>query len=213
MLIVSCLSQKGGVGKSTLSQLIAVSFAQAKWRVKIADFNLKQKTSADWVAQRLEAKIKPAIAAEGYSSVKQVLLQRELYDLMVIDGRPDSDTSSLEIAKTSELIVVPIGVTLADLQPQVRFANELRSKGIAKIRIRFTVNKSIDSFISVLEAKNFVRAAGYDVFNTDIPMRTGYQIAQNDGRALNETAFPSLNERATKLAEEVNDALKIQELL
>jgi chromosome partitioning protein len=203
MLTISCLSQKGGVGKSTLSQLVGVSFAAAEWSVKIADFNLKQKTSVDWAAMRLEAKLKPALAAEGYSSVKQALLQQDLFDLMVIDGRPDSDVSSLEIAKTSDLIIIPTGVTLADLQPQVRFANELRSKGVPKARVWFAINKSIDSILSVMDAREFVRVAGYEVFSTDIPMKTGYQHAQNAGKALTETAFPTLNERAQSLATEI----------
>ena len=36
-MIISLISQKGGVGKSTLARLLAVEIAKAGWRVKIAD--------------------------------------------------------------------------------------------------------------------------------------------------------------------------------
>jgi chromosome partitioning protein len=52
MVLIGSLAQKGGVGKSTLARLIARTYANGDWRVKIADFNTKQRTSVDWVAER-----------------------------------------------------------------------------------------------------------------------------------------------------------------
>lgn len=201
MNTIACLSQKGGVGKSTLARLIARTYAAAEWRVKIADFNVKQKTSTDWVAMRLEEGVTPEIAAEPMSSVKAALKQD--YDLIVFDGRPDSDTTTLEIAKEADLVIIPCGVTLDDLNPQVKFAHELKTRGVDRRRMLFVLNKSVDSTVAVADAKEFIGAAGYQVAQTDLPVRTGYQIAQNTGRAVSETTFPSLNERADALAEEI----------
>ena len=207
MLIIACLSQKGGVGKSTLSRLISVAYASADWRVKIADFNVKQKTSTDWAAIRMSAKVKPEIQAEAFTQVKAALRQRDQFDLMIMDGRPDSDVSTLELAREANMIIVPVGVSVDDLQPQVRFANELRSKGIDKRQIFFAINKSVESLVAVEDAREFIRSAGYTVFETDIPIKTGYQMAQNTGRAILETTFPTLNDRATALAAEIVTAL------
>lgn len=208
MLTVSCLSQKGGVGKSTLSRLIAATYAHAGWRVKIADFNLKQKTSTDWAAIRMQNKVAPEVPAEAFSQVRAAMKQEENYDLMVFDGRPDSDASSLEIAKLSDLIVIPVGVTLDDLTPQVAFAHELRSKGVEKRRILFLINKSIESQIAIDDAREFVTSAGYLCGVANLPIKTGYQIAQNSGRSVMETSFPTLNERAEGVAEEIVVCLK-----
>jgi chromosome partitioning protein len=133
--------------------------------------------------------------------MKDVL--RQDYDLIVCDGRPDSDVATLDIAKASDLIVIPCGVTLDDLTPQVRFAHELRSKGVKISKMLFAINKSVDSEVAVSDAKQFLTTAGYAVAETDIPMRTGYQIAQNSGRAISETLYPSLNQRAERLAQEI----------
>jgi len=41
-MILSLISQKGGVGKSALARLLAVEFAKAGWSVKIADLDAAQ---------------------------------------------------------------------------------------------------------------------------------------------------------------------------
>lgn len=205
MLIVSVLSQKGGVGKSTLARLIARTYANADWQVKIADFNLKQKTSVDWAALRTEAKIEPTIAAEAFGSMKSALQQS--YDLMVCDGKPDADASTLEIAKSSHLIVIPSGTAVDDLMPQVKFAHELRSKGIEQNSILFVLNQTPDSEAAVRDAKAFIQQAGYKTTANDIPFKTAYQNAQNAGRSISETNYPRLNDKSEKLAQEIVDLL------
>jgi len=209
MYTIACLSQKGGVGKSTIARLIAVSFASAKWKVKIADFNLKQKTSSNWAATRMKAGVKPEIAAEAFASVRSALAQEDLYDLMVFDGRPDSDTGSLEIAKAADLVICPLGVSLDDLEPQIAFATELRAKGVQRGKIRFVINNPYDSAISVDEAKELIASAGFQTFGEILPGRISYQQAQNFGMGVTETNFPSLNARAAALAAEISETLNL----
>ncbi|AMB48293.1 ParA family protein [Methylobacterium sp. AMS5] len=210
MLTIACLSQKGGVGKSTLTRLIARSYAAAGWRVKIADLNTKQKTSVDWASLRMEANLEPSVSAEPFANVRQALLQSMNYDLMVFDGRPDSETAGRDVAKEADLIIVPTSVALDDLAPQVKFAHELISNGIERKRILFVINQTGESQVEVNDAREYVRVAGYGVCETHISAKPSYRTAQNTGRALNETTFPSLNERADALMQEVVD--KVAEL-
>lgn len=211
MKTISCLSQKGGVGKSTLARLIAQAYASAEWRVKIADFNTKQLTSAEWAGLRLAAEIKPEIPAEAFGNVRKALNQGTHYDLMVFDGRPDSDATSLEIAKESDLIILPAGVSRDDLSPQVKFAHELLTRGIDRRRILFVINKTLDSTASISDARAYVEAAGYAVASNDLPSKTGYQQAQNQGRSVAESAFATLNERASAIATEIAAKLTLLE--
>lgn len=39
-VVVSFVSQKGGIGKSTLARLVAREYANADWAVKIADLDI-----------------------------------------------------------------------------------------------------------------------------------------------------------------------------
>ncbi|WP_062120469.1 ParA family protein [Aureimonas sp. AU40] len=200
-LMISCLSQKGGVGKSTFARLIAQTFSAGGWSVKIADFNVRQLTAVDWAASRKAAGIEPEIEAEAFSTVRA--LAREKHDLIVADGRPDSDQTSLELAKASRLVVVPTGTTFDDLKPQVMFANELVAKGIDKRKILFVINKTAPGTSATEEARAFLESGGYEVAKTDLTSKTGYQLAQNQGRSAAETTFGTLNERATEVANEI----------
>ena len=53
-IFLGMVSQKGGVGKSTLARLVAREYANAGWSVKIADLDVSQGTSFNWQARRLQ---------------------------------------------------------------------------------------------------------------------------------------------------------------
>jgi chromosome partitioning protein len=199
--VIACLSQKGGVGKSTIARLVARTYASAGWSVKICDFNTRQLTAVDWVALRMDAKIEPAIDAQPMAGVKK--FKNEPYDLLVIDGAPDSDLSSLDAARVANLVIIPTGLTVDDLKPQMAFAYELMAKGIERAKILFVLNKTTDSEAAVREATALLKGQGFSVAETDLSTKTGYQIAQNVGYAVSETKFPSLNDRAEALANEI----------
>lgn len=204
-LVIACLSQKGGVGKSTLARLVARTYAVHGWTVKIADFNTRQLTSVDWCTIRAESKIEPAIVGEPYNQPSR--LRREPFDLVVADGRPDSDQSSMEIARVADLIIIPTGLPLDDLKPQLMFANELVVKGINKDRILFVLNKTTESKVAVAEARVFLRQAiDFAVAETHVTAKTSYQRAQNQGYALSEVQglnTARLEETADLLAAEI----------
>jgi chromosome partitioning protein len=186
---------------------MATAYAGVGWRVKLADFHTKQLASVQWARLRMAAEVQPKVPAEAFANVRKALTQQTQYDLMVFDGKPNFDSVTLEIARESDIILVPVGVSLDDLKPQVEFAHELLTQDIDRKDILFVLNKSLDSAASITDAKGFIEAAGYQVTQNDLPSKTGYQLAQNNGRAVNESAYPSLNERADALAQEIIDRL------
>jgi len=52
MTIIAFISQKGGVGKSTLSQALAIEASKQKIKTLLADYDPQQKTSAEWLERR-----------------------------------------------------------------------------------------------------------------------------------------------------------------
>jgi chromosome partitioning protein len=124
-VLVGVVSQKGGVGKSTLARLIAREYAAAGWDVKIADLDISQGTSTDWKQRREQNCLQPEIAVEPFRTIAQALKHADVYDLMVLDGAPHSMQGTLEIARSSALLVVPTGLSLDDLKPSVLLAHEL----------------------------------------------------------------------------------------
>lgn len=208
MLAIACLSQKGGVGKSTLARLIARTYAAGDWKVKIADFNVKQKTSVDWSALRMAQGLAPEIPAEPFSEVSRSL--RGEQDMVVFDGRPESDPQTLRLAQEATVVIIPCGVAADDLVPQIRFAHELRSRGIDIRKILFVLNKCPESPAAIADARSYIGAAGFTVTLTTLPMKVAYVNAHNVGRCIAETEFSSLNDRSTALAKEI--VAKVEEL-
>ena len=72
-MIIGVISQKGGVGKSTLARLIAREYAQAGWHVKIADLDIQQSTAVNWQARRLQNALEPVVAVERFGTVAQAM--------------------------------------------------------------------------------------------------------------------------------------------
>lgn len=82
--IIGLIAQKGGVGKSTLSRLIAREFAGQGWAVKIADMDVSQSTCAEWCRLRQQHGIVPDIRVETFGRVGQAIADSERFDLLVM---------------------------------------------------------------------------------------------------------------------------------
>lgn len=208
MIKIGVVSQKGGVGKSTIARDIARQFAHEKWRVIIADLDLKQTTSCDWNAIRMASGIMPEIAVMAVASPTKALALSG-YDLLVFDGKPHSDIETRRIAEASDMIVIPTGPTRDDLTPQVKLAYELEDAGIAKRRIMFVLNNVMNVVgPEADDAKNYIRQSGFDCAVQAIPRRIAYGNAQNLGRSLSEVSHAGLAEFARSAILEVGDRLK-----
>jgi chromosome partitioning protein len=203
--LIGLVSQKGGVGKSTLARLVAREYASAGWQVKIADLDISQGTSTDWKQRRERAGIKPEIAVEPFGTVAQALKVARMYDLLVFDGPPHSMAGTLEIANASDAVILPTGLSLDDLKPSVLLAHELIQNGIPGDRVAFVLCRVGDRENEIVEARAYVVKAGYRLLDGDLPERTGYRRASDQGRAASETTHPSLRERAERLAQSVID--------
>jgi len=202
-LLIGVVSQKGGVGKSTLARIIAREYAAGGWNVKIADLDLSQSTSFNWQARRLGNNATPQVAVEQFASVADVRKVAGHYDLVVFDGAPHATTATLEIARVSHFLVLPTGLALDDLEPTIRLAHELTKNGVAASKIALVLCRIGDSPAELEEARAYIKRAGYFVLPGAIPERTAYRRASDLGRTLTETPFPSLNQRAEELAQAV----------
>jgi chromosome partitioning protein len=206
--IIGVVSQKGGVGKSTMARVIAREYAAAGWNVKIADLDIQQGTSFSWQGRRLHNNIEPVIPVERFGTVDQALSVSVSYDLLVLDGPPHATSGTRRIAEASDLLVLPTGLALDDLEPSVLLAHELTKGRIRPEKIAFAFCRVGDSAAELSEAVQYVEQAGYCHLNGFLPEKVGYRRASDEGRAATETRFASLNTKADELAQSVVDKLK-----
>jgi chromosome partitioning protein len=200
-VVLGLISQKGGVGKSTLARLVAREYAAAGWNVKIADLDISQGTSFNWQARRLQHAIKPTVAVERFGSVETAVKVATVYDLLILDGAPHSTATTLKIAQASAAVILPTGLALDDLEPAVLLAHELVKKGIGRRRIMLALCRVGESESEIAEGRDYIAQAGYTVLAGSIPEKIAYRRASDEGRALTETRFATLNARSDELVQ------------
>jgi chromosome partitioning protein len=193
--VIALVSQKGGVGKSTIARALAREAIAGSLSTKIADLDTQQGTSVDWVRKRLDAGIEPAVAAESFATAASALRQASQYDLLIIDGPARASRAMLEIAQAADLVVQPTGPSDDDLRPAVREFHALREAGIASGKLVFALNH-IQTPAEEIDARAYLAEAGYAVLAGSLPERPAYRRAMNTGHSLTETNYASLNATA-----------------
>lgn len=202
--IIAFVSQKGGVGKSTLARALAREAADGGLRTKIADLDTQQGTSIDWHRTRLNAGIRPEVAAEAFASAEQALKAADHYDLLIIDGPARTSRGTLDIARLADLVVQPTGASVDDLRPAVREFHALVQAGIPKGKLTFALNR-IGTAAEEVEARAYVMEAGYVALAGCLLERPAYRKAQNTGHAITETSYAGLNAKADALIQALID--------
>jgi chromosome partitioning protein len=202
--IIAFVSQKGGVGKSTLARALAREAAAGGMRTKIADLDTQQGTSVDWHRTRLNAGIEPVMAVEAFAGAEQALKAADHFDLLIIDGPARTSRGTLDIARVADLVVQPTGASVDDLRPAIREFHALVQEGVPKSKLAFALNR-IGTTAEEADARSYVAEAGYEALDGCLLERPAYRKAQNTGHAVTETSYAGLNAKADALIQALID--------
>ena len=203
-MIISSISYKGGVGKSTISQNLAVLFAHEGHRVCIVDAD-ESNVTVKWSGIRMEENLSPMIQVVSMTDPKAIIgTIKQLYqdyDIILIDSPPSYQPISAKIMLISHLILFPIKPTgrseLWTATDILERYEETQSLKESKTLARFVVNdydprpSFHKSFVEVLKDIG----ADYDVpiLDTLIHHRTVFGEANSRGCGVIEEQ----NEKAT----------------
>ena len=135
---------------------------------------------------------------------RRPLPSQTVHDLLIIDGPARTSAATLDIAKTSSLVVQPTSASLDDLRPAVREFHALVKAGIPTARLTFALNR-IGTDAEEAEARNYLNEAGYAVLAGCLVERPAYRQAQNTGHSITETRFAKLNGCADVLIQSLID--------
>ena len=156
---------------------------------------------------RQQSRISPEIQVQSFMSVTSALVEAPHFDALVLDGKPNASDQTVEIARASDLVVIPTGQTVDDLHPGVLRAHNLHRKWMSRERIAFAMLRTTGCRRENEAARQYLAEAGYAVFEGEVPVPTAYGMASDGGRAITETSFRSLNDRAAGLAQGVIDGI------
>mgnify|MGYP003700760863 CR=1 FL=1 len=207
-MIVSLISQKGGVGKSALARLLAVEFTRGGWQTKIADLDPAQGTTTKWKARRDQVGIEPEIPVEKFRSVERAVSEAERYDLLILDGPAHAERGGLTMARSSALVLMPTGYSLDDMEAQVEAAYELEEQGIPSERILFVFCRAKGSDSEDKAARAYLRKARVQVLDAVLPELASIRQGHAEGRAASEVPFPKVQDKAVELAQAIANRLR-----
>ncbi|MBI1227756.1 MAG: AAA family ATPase [Bacteroidetes bacterium] len=145
-MIISCISYKGGVGKSTIAQNLAVCFAHAGNKVCIVDADESQNTSY-WSEARSEDF--PLIPVHKLTDDKAIAVEvSKLYnshDYVIIDSPPSQSIIADKIIMLSHLVLVPVTPKgSSEVNTAEQFMRQITNLEILKekkIPARFVINE------------------------------------------------------------------------
>ena len=181
MKILALISQKGGVGKTTLATSLAVAAQMDGQNVALFDLD-DQATAAFWGDIRV-AEVPPV------RDVKLALLARDLEraraagaDLVILDC-PPIHAAAIGAAEPADFVLIPTKPALFDIRSMRATLKLMQSIG-KRCGVVLTFCPVSGSQVS--DARQLVHDIGADLAPVDMHQRVAYQRAQEDGRTPQE---------------------------
>lgn len=117
--VITVAQQKGGAGKTTVTAHLAVALSQKGNRVAVVDID-PQGSLTHWHGIREKALGEGFtglhfVSASGWRVSSEITKLRKIYDFIVIDSPPHTETEARTAIRTADLIVIPVQPSPTDL--------------------------------------------------------------------------------------------------
>lgn len=215
MSIVAISNLKGGVGKSTVAQNLAVCLAQKGLSICIADTDTEQRTSSKWASLRSTDDLSVPVFAINPDKVSQeILALKQNYEVVIIDGTPALTELTTRIIILSELVIVPILPGGGDLWALENFLERYKEAKVTKesyggkVELAVLINRYNDRTTLDREVVNAVAGLNIPVLNTKLTNRVAYREATITGNSTVEMKDDKAKIEIESLTKEILALLK-----
>jgi chromosome partitioning protein len=215
MSILAISNLKGGVGKSTIAQNVALQFALKGITVCIADTDTEQKTSAKWATLRdFDALSVPVYTISPEKVSQEILALKQKFDIVIVDGTPALTELTTRIIILSDLVVVPILPGGGDIWALENFLERYKEAKVTKesyggsVDIAVVVNRYNDRTTLDREVVKAIKEFDIKILNTKISNRVSYREATISGISVHDTKDEKAKQEIEELTKEIESLLK-----
>ena len=208
--IIGVIQVKGGAGRSTVSTNLAGELAKLGSTV-LVDCDMPQGTSSSWFAMRQQAGRDEGLELETattYRELAAILGQHQDADYIVLDGPPRIADITRMILGVSDLALVPIGASKAEVWAStdiLEIIKEARKEARVNARLVWTRNRP-----NTRLSHEVIELAATELklpeLETKLAMRVAYPEALGEGLTAAEIGDSIAKGEAALL---VNECLKL----
>ena len=201
-MLITVTNQKGGVGKTMLTVHAAVRAAERGANVLVLDAD-NQALCKEWLAEAAPELM--CLASPDPSRLREVVGQvRGHVDVTIADAPPGLGDGTLTLLSLSDLVIVPLRPSYADLRATVqtleavrRLSAEREAAGGAAPAVWVVMNmyQSGDNHTKMVEKT--LRQLGVRVASGRVGMRTAFRNSNRDGLVVWHAAGRSADAKAS----------------
>jgi len=210
-MIVSVTSLKGGVGKSTISQNLAICFTHMGYKVAIIDTDTNA-SSVHWSGIRSEEM--PAVTVMGLTDNnalrKNIRAIEDDYDIIIIDGTPSMSKLVSTIMVLGDIVLIPIRPSGFDIWATEKFLEKYEQAQALKedIKAYFVLNEFNPKVNLNSNIKEALEELEIKTLNSTLRHRIAYEEVCVMGMGVYEYRDQKAKQEVTDLTNEVLDILK-----
>ncbi len=207
-LILSVVSQKGGVGKSTISRAIAEFSTREGLKTLLADLDYSQQTSYNWSIRRERHTERKQVETKAFQNYQDALDASKNYEIIILDTKGYTDEQTAEICKKSDIVILPCGFSLDEREPTFITLNTLVKIGVSKKALN-VVLLGDHTRPREREARNYFAKGGYHVVEGILRKKIIYEKALDDGLSVTEASKQQYRDEALTLVEAISKRLEV----
>lgn len=204
---IAISNSKGGVGKTTITQNLAVCFAIMGYKVCIVDTHITQ-NSLSWFGVR-DGDLAPlnAVGATDPKALNKTVdaLHRD-HDIVLIDGTPSLGEMTTRIILAADLLINPILPSGHDVRSMQMFFEryELAKDTAGKdIPAYFLLNRYTDTMRVHQGIKSLLEQYEFPILQTTLRERVAYVATGIEGTGVLEYEDPKAAEEMVALTKEI----------
>lgn len=209
--VLSFLSGKGGVTKTTKARAMAVKFRMDDWQTAVLDLDLGQNSFRKWNDRRDAYGHTPNLdVISGTLRDLEDLKASGKYHIIIVDGAAYGSRDTELAAMASNMVVVCCRFSLDDMESAVETMNALVLKGVPAERfcVVFSGVPEQRTAVNYANALEYMQKTPYFIANGFIEQKNCITDAQNMGLAMNEVRYPSVRTKVDQVLNSIVDRLE-----